>query len=75
MKSNPATYIFLTTLNESTKDCCNHNMCKASVTGGIYAKELEFLEQHPKGLHWSELAAKIKGSDPNFHPKTVNGCI
>jgi hypothetical protein len=48
---------------------------KPTITGRIYAKTLELLEQHPKGLHWSDLISKIKTSDPNLHPKTVNGCI
>lgn len=45
-----------------------------TVTGRINATALDLLEQHPEGLHWSELIAKIKASDSSFHPKTVNGC-
>jgi hypothetical protein len=45
------------------------------VTKRINATALELLEKHPEGLRWSELATKIKESDPSFHPKTVNGCI
>lgn len=48
---------------------------KPTITGLIYAKSLELLEQNPEGLHWSELISKIKASDSSFHPKTVNGCI
>ena len=48
---------------------------KPTITGRIYAKSFEFLEQNPEGLHWSDLISKIKTSDPSFHPKTVNGCI
>ena len=48
---------------------------KSTITGRIYAKSLELLEQHPEGLHWSELISKIEESDRSFHPKTVNGCI
>jgi hypothetical protein len=33
------------------------------------------LDQHPEGLRWSELLARIQESDPTFHPKTVNGCV
>jgi len=47
---------------------------KSTITGRIYAKSFELLEQHPEGLHWSELISKIK-ADSNFHPKTVNGCV
>ncbi len=50
-------------------------MQPSTVTGRINAKALELLEQHPEGLRWSELLAKIKESDPTFHPKTVNGCV
>ena len=45
------------------------------VTHQIYAKIFELLKQHKDGLQWSELASKIKASNPDFHPKTVNGCI
>jgi hypothetical protein len=47
----------------------------SKVTHRIYAKAFELLDKNPKGLHWSELLAKIKESDPSFHPKTVNGCV
>ena len=47
----------------------------SGVTGRIYEKALELLEQYPEGLHWSELRLKIEESDPGFHPKTVNGCV
>lgn len=46
-----------------------------AVTYQIYVKAFELLEKHPEGLHWSEMLSKIIESDPNFHPKTVNGCI
>jgi hypothetical protein len=45
------------------------------VTHQIYAKIFELLKQHKEGMHWSELTSKIKASNPDFHPKTVNGCI
>jgi len=45
------------------------------VTGRINATALALLEEHPEGLRWSELNAKIEASDPSFHPKTVNGCV
>ena len=47
----------------------------SGVTGRIYIKALELLEQHPEGLQWSDLLSKIEASDPGFHPKTVNGCV
>ena len=45
------------------------------VTHRINNMALELLEQHPEGLHWSELLSKIKASDETLHPKTVNGCV
>jgi len=50
-------------------------MDKSTITGRIYAKAFELLDEHPEGLRWSELLKKIQESDPNFHPKTVNGCV
>jgi hypothetical protein len=51
------------------------NPKSSKVTHRIIAKAFELLEQHPKGIHWSELLSKIKASDKTFHPKTVNGCV
>jgi len=48
---------------------------KTTITGRIYAKAFELLEEHPEGLHWSDLISKIEESDRTFHPKTVNGCV
>ncbi len=50
-------------------------MEKSTVTGRINAKAFKLLERHPEGLRWSELLTKIKESEPNYHPKTVNGCV
>lgn len=50
-------------------------MNKSTITGRINAKAMDLLERHPEGLHWSELLAKIKATNPDFHPKTVNGCV
>lgn len=50
-------------------------MRSSGVTARIYSTALDLLEQHPEGLRWSELLAKIRASDPGFHPKTVNGCV
>ena len=48
---------------------------KSTITGRIYAETFKLLEEHPEGLHWSELISKIIESDHSFHPKTVNGCV
>lgn len=50
-------------------------MPTSTVTGRMNAKAFELLEQHPEGLRWSELLSQIQASDPDFHPKTVNGCV
>lgn len=47
----------------------------STITGRIYAKALELLEQHPEGLRFTELRTAIEEAYPNFHPKTVNGCV
>jgi CDGSH-type Zn-finger protein len=47
----------------------------SKVTHRINAKAFELLEQHPEGIHWSELLSEIKASDNSFHPKTVNGSV
>lgn len=50
-------------------------MRSSKVTERIYAKAFELLEQHPEGIHFTELRSKIEESDRTFHPKTVNGCV
>jgi len=47
----------------------------SNVTHRINSIAFELLEKHPEGIRWSELLSKIKLTDPNLHPKTVNGCI
>lgn len=47
----------------------------SKVTERINATAFELLDQHPEGLSWTDLRKKIEESDPNFHPKTVNGCV
>lgn len=50
-------------------------MTEHGVTHRIDALVLALLEQHPEGLRWSELLAKVRESDPTLHPKTVNGRV
>ena len=45
------------------------------VTERIKAKALELLGQHPDGLRYSELHAKILEADKSLNPNTINGCI
>jgi len=46
-----------------------------NITERINVKALELLDQHPEGLRFSELRAKIEESDRTLHPKTVNGGV
>jgi len=46
-----------------------------NITERINAKAFELLEQHPEGLRFSELRARIEESDRTLHPKTVNGSV
>jgi hypothetical protein len=50
-------------------------MQTTKVTERIKAKALELLGQHPEGLRYSELHAKILETDGAFKPNTINGCI
>lgn len=46
-----------------------------TVTGRIYAKALEILDKNPEGIRWKDLNEAIQRSNPEFHPKTINGCV
>ena len=50
-------------------------MDELTITSQINKLIFKLLKENPKGLHWSELLKKIKEDSPNFHPKTVNGCV
>jgi hypothetical protein len=45
------------------------------VTERIKSKAFELLEQHPEGLRYSELRAKIQAADSTFNSNTINGSI
>jgi len=47
----------------------------AKVTERIKSTAFDLLEQHPDGLRYSELHAKIKAIDSNFNSNTIKGCI
>lgn len=47
----------------------------ATITGRVYATIFELLEQHPEGIRWVDLNARVGEKDPSFHPKTINGCV
>jgi hypothetical protein len=50
-------------------------MHTSKVTERIKAKAFELLDQHPEGLRYSELHAKILASDADFKPNTINGSL
>ncbi|NTW88514.1 MAG: hypothetical protein HGB26_05180 [Desulfobulbaceae bacterium] len=50
-------------------------MQPTKITERIKVKALEILDQHPEGLRYSELHAKILSADGSFKPNTINGCI
>ena len=47
----------------------------STITGRISAKAIELLEKHPEGIRWSEMLRLIQEAFPDFHPKTINGCV
>ena len=46
-----------------------------TITGQINQKAIELLENHPVGIRWSEMNRLIQEAFPDFHPKTINGCV
>jgi len=46
-----------------------------TVTGKIYRYIFKELEEHPEGIRWVDLNDRILKKYPDFHPKTINGCI
>lgn len=50
-------------------------MTAQTITGRINQIALEILEQNPEGVRWVDLNARIQEHDPDFHPKTINGCV
>lgn len=46
-----------------------------TITGKIYLKIFELLTASPDGIRWKDLLLKIEEAYPDFHPKTINGCV
>ncbi len=53
----------------------NNGINPDTITGRIYAKAIDLLEEKPEGIRWKDLAEAIQNAHPEFHPKTINGCI
>ena len=45
------------------------------VTHQIYDLIFQILKENPDGVRWTDLLRKIETANPDFHPKTVNGCV
>lgn len=50
-------------------------MKPTTITGQIDEKALDLLAKHPKGIGWTDLNRMIQEAYPEFHPKTINGCV
>lgn len=48
---------------------------KERITHQIYETALNLLKNNPGGLRWVDLNNMIQKEHPDFHPKTINGCI
>jgi hypothetical protein len=46
-----------------------------TITGKIYLTIFDLLEKYPEGLRWTQLNKMIEEVHPDFHPKTINGCV
>ncbi len=45
------------------------------ITHQIRDTAVDLLRQNPEGLRTSELKRMIEETHPDFHPKTINGCV
>lgn len=48
---------------------------KIPITHQINKKALELIKNSPEGVRWSELKTRLEEIFPDFHPKTINGCV
>jgi hypothetical protein len=46
-----------------------------TITGKIFLNIFELLEGASEGIRWKDLQLLIESAHPEFHPKTINGCI
>ena len=50
-------------------------MSKKPITHQINETAHKLLEKNPAGIRWTELNKMIEKKHPDFHPKTINGCV
>lgn len=48
---------------------------KKPITHQIYEAIFDLLEQNPNGIPWSKINKSIAEYNPEFHAKTINGCV
>ena len=46
-----------------------------TITGQINLYIFDLLTEHPEGIQWSDLIRRVEQKFPDFHTKTINGCI
>ena len=45
------------------------------ITHQVRETALKLLDKHPEGIQWKQLNEMIEKEHPDFHPKTINGCV
>ena len=50
-------------------------MSDKPITHQINETALELIARHPEGIRWVDLNQAIQERHPDFHPKTINGCV
>ena len=46
-----------------------------TITGQIRIIAFELLEKSTDGIRWKDLNEAIQKSNPDYHPKTINGTV
>ena len=46
-----------------------------AITHDINEAALKIIEQDPAGVRWADLLRRLHEVGPDWHPKTVNGCV
>lgn len=50
-------------------------MPEKPITHQINETALALIKSHPEGIRWVDLNKAIQERHPEFHPKTINGCV
>lgn len=45
------------------------------ITHQIQETAIRLLQKNPEGITWTNLKKLIEQKHPDFHPKTINGCV